>query len=38
VIMVLATMSPLPADLSTFPSLWLATLIVALGWQQPRLR
>lgn len=39
VIMVLATMrSPFLPMYGTFPSLWLATLIVALGWQQPRLR
>jgi hypothetical protein len=39
VILVLATMrSPFLPMYATFPSLWLATLIVALGWQQPRVR
>jgi alpha-1,2-mannosyltransferase len=39
VILVLATMrSPFLPLYATFPSLWLATLIAALGWQQPRVR
>ena len=39
VILVLATMrSPFLPMYGTFPSLWLATLIAALGWQQPRVR
>ena len=37
VILVLATMrSPFLPMYATFPSLWLATLIAALGWQQRR--
>ena len=39
VILVLATMrSPFLPLYATFPSLWLATMIAALGWQQPRVR
>ena len=39
VILILATMrSPFLPMYGTFPSLWLATLIATLGWQQPRVR
>ena len=39
VILILATMrSPFLPLYATFPSLWLATLIAALGWQHPRVR
>jgi len=39
VILVLATMrSPFLPMYGTFPSLWLATLLAALRWHQPRAR